>query len=174
MVWLQRASFATYSGKINNIFAINFLWLLSYILSIRTPLITDFLSASLSVSLICCVFNAAVSHEQLSPCHPWFWRKGRNSTGWYRSLRKGTRTCLPAASVRWTSLWGISSFLLSTKGSNATAPHAWTRLWISPLLPRMASWGEHPILWRWASRSRRRTTIACQRLLEESVSNRKT
>lgn len=128
----------------------------------------------LSVSLICCVLNAAVSHEQPSPCRPWSRRKGRNSMGWYRSLLKGTRTCLPAANVRWTSLWGISSFLLSTKGSNAMAPCAWTRQWISPLLPRMASWGEHPTPWRWASRSRRRTTIACQRLLEESVRNRKT
>lgn len=152
----------------------NLLWILIYIVSIRTPLITDFLSPPLSVSLICCVLNATVSCEQPSPCRPWSRRKGRNSTGWYRSLRKGIRTCLPAASVRWTSLWGISSFLLSTKGSNAMAPCAWTRQWISPLLPRMASWGERPIPWRWVSRSRQRTTIACQRLLEESVPNRKT
>lgn len=170
---MQKADYAKHSKKITHIFDLNLLWILmSYCAHQNTT--NRWFPVCPSVCLICCVLVAVASREQPNPCCLWSQRKGRNSTGSYRSLRKGTRTCLPAASVRWTSLWGISSFLLSTKGSNAMAPRAWTRQWISPLLPRMASWGERPILWKWVSRSRRRTTIACQLLLEESVPSRKT
>lgn len=125
-------------------------------------------------SSLCCLHAATVSHEQLSPFQPWSRRTGRNSTDWYRCLRKGNRTCLPAASVRWTSLWGIFLFLLSTKGSNAMAPCAWTKQWISPRLLLTVNWGDPPSRWRWESRSHRMKTTVCRRLHEESVPNRRT
>lgn len=147
-----------------------------YMCSLILPACVHYSTQSLIFPLL---FVPSVSHMdsscmQPSPCQPWSRRRGRNSAGWYRYLQRETRTCSPVASVRWTSLWETSLFSLSTKGSSAMALCAWTKQWISPPRPRMVSWGERPTPWRWASRSRRRTTTAYRRLLEESVPNRKT
>lgn len=69
-------------------------------------------------------------------------------------------------------------FSSSTRGNNAAATCAWTSWWIGRPHPcsrrPTASCGDRPTQWRWASRLRRTTMIACPRPPVEFAQSRRT